>query len=45
MARRRKDRANDEIISSAAPTHVLEQITLAAVLRNQALAALGPQIS
>jgi len=39
MVRQRQDRAHDEIISSAAPTLVLERITLAAVLRNRALAA------
>jgi hypothetical protein len=44
MVRRRQDRANDEIISSPAPTVVLERIALAAVLRNRALAALGAQI-
>lgn len=44
MVRRRQDRASDEIISSAAPPVVLERITLAAVLRNRALAALGAQI-
>jgi DNA-binding NarL/FixJ family response regulator len=45
MVRRRQDRANDEIISSATPTLVLERIILAAMLRNRALAAAGAQIS
>ena len=44
LVRRRQDRAHDEIISSVAPTVVLERIALAAVLRNRALAALGAQI-
>jgi DNA-binding NarL/FixJ family response regulator len=45
MARQRQDRACDEIISSAAPTLVLERIILAAVLRNRAFAALRAHIS
>ena len=45
MVRQRQDRAHDEIISSAAPTLVLERITLAAELRNRAFAALRTQIS
>jgi hypothetical protein len=44
MVKRRQDRANDEIISSAAPILMLERITLAAVLRHRTLAALGTQI-
>lgn len=44
MVRRLQDRARDEIISSAAPTVVLERIALAAVLRNRTLAALGAPI-
>jgi hypothetical protein len=44
MMRGRQNRVSDEIISSAAPTRGLERITLAAVLRNRALAALGAQI-
>jgi hypothetical protein len=43
--RQRQDRAHDEIISSAAPSLVLERIVLAAVLRNRAFAALRTQIS
>ena len=43
--RQRHDRAHDEIISSAAPSLVLERIVLAAVLRNRAFAALRTQIS
>jgi DNA-binding NarL/FixJ family response regulator len=44
MVRRRQDRAHDEIVSSAAPTVVLERIALAAVLRNRTLALLGIEI-
>ena len=40
-ARQRQYRAYDEIISSGAPTVVLERIALAAVLRNRTFAALG----
>ena len=40
MVRRLQERACDEIISSAAPTVVLERIALAAVLRNRTFAAL-----
>jgi hypothetical protein len=43
--RQRQDRAHDEIISSAAPSRVLERIVLAAVLRNRAFAALRAQVS
>ena len=39
MVKRRQDRADDVIVSSAAPPLLLERMTLAAVLRNRALAA------
>lgn len=39
MVKRRQDRDDDVIVSAVAPTLVLERITLAAVLRNRALAA------
>jgi DNA-binding NarL/FixJ family response regulator len=39
VVKRRQDRADDEIISSAAPSLALQRITLAAVLRSRALAA------
>ena len=39
MVKRRQDRADDVIVSSAAPPLFLERIMLAAVLRNRALAA------
>lgn len=45
MVRQRQDRAHDEIISSVAPSLVLERIVLAAVLRNRAFAALRAQIT
>jgi DNA-binding NarL/FixJ family response regulator len=45
MVKQQQDRANDEIISSVAPGLVLEQIVLAAVLRNRAFAALPAHIS
>jgi DNA-binding NarL/FixJ family response regulator len=44
IVRRRQNRANDEIVSSPAPTVVLERIAFAAVLRYRALAALCAQI-
>ena len=39
MVKRRWDRADDVIVSNAAPPLLLERIILAAVLRNRALAA------
>jgi hypothetical protein len=39
MVKRRQDRADDVIVSSATPPLFLERMTLAAVLRNRALAA------
>ena len=45
MVRRRLERNQDEIISPAVPTIVLELIALAAVLRHRALAALDAWIS
>ena len=43
VAKQRQDRADDMIVSSAVPIRVLERITLAAVLRHRAIAALGTQ--
>ena len=39
MVKQRQDRADDMIVSSAAPTLVLERMILTAVLRSRALAA------
>ena len=42
--KQRQDRADDTIVSSAAPILVVERITLAAVLRHRTLAGVGTQI-